>query len=267
MKHGRLYIIMIGVVLSTIIFTLSITGLVSAAVIDKNTVEFAYLFDEGAGVVAKDASVNGRDGAISGAKYVEGKFGTCLEYDGVDDNLVATDYFGVGGINPRTTVFWFKSRETREHSWVKWGPDSPGEKYYIRAHVRGAACNLRVEVNGGNNFGTDNVCDGEWHHCAVVFPKGSDAVKDHDLYVDGKLQVKEGIEKAMNTNDRVQEVNMGNFLASHSFMFGLFDEVAVFNVDLTLDQINAIREQGLGQALGVDPRGKLATNWAMIKTY
>ena len=252
---------------TAIIFTVSVIGHVQAAAIDKNTIEFAYLFDEGEGNVARDFSGNGRDGAIFGAVYVKGKFGTCLEYDGVNDNVIAQGYSGIGGTEPRTTVFWFKSKDTREHSWVKWGPDSPGQKYYIRANVRGTECNLRVEVNGGNNFGTDNVCDGEWHHCAVVFPKGSNAVLDHDLYVDGELQVKEGVENAMDTNDEVQEVNMGNFLASHSFMFGFFDEVAVFNVELTLNQIDAIRKHGLTGALGVDPQGKLTTNWATIKTY
>ena len=150
---------------------------------------------------------------------------------------------------------------------MKWGPDSPGEKYYIRAHPRGAECNLRIEVAGGQNYGADNVCDKEWHHMAVVFPKGSDSVKDHDLYVDGKLQSKEGTDQAMDTNDKAQEINMGNFLAHHEFMYGLFDEVAIFNVDLTENQIDAIRENGLQAALGVDPQRKLATSWAMLKKY
>lgn len=250
-----------------IAFGLVWIGISHAAPIDLETVEVGYLFDEGKGNVAKDISGNGRDGDISGAGYVKGVFGTCLDYDGKDDNLVVTGYAGIGGTEPRTTVFWFKAGDTRDHSWVKWGPNSPGEKYYIRAHIRGAECNLRVEVNGGNNFGTDNVCDGEWHHMAVVFPEGSDAVKDHNLYVDGELQVKEGTEHAMNTNDKAQEVNMGDFLAHHTFMFGLFDEVAIFNVDLTEDQIKAIMDNGLQAALGVDPQGKLATSWAMIKTY
>ena len=237
------------------------------APIDIETVEVGYLFDEGNGNVAKDISENGRNGDISGAKYVKGVFGTCLEYDGNDDNLVVTGYAGVGGTDPRTVVFWFKAGDTREHSWVKWGPNLTGEKYYVRAHLRGAECNLRIEVAGGQNFGADNVCDKEWHHMAVVFPKGSDAVKDHDLYVDGKLQSKEGNDQAMDTNDEAQEVNMGDFLAHHQFMFGLFDEVAIFNVDLTEDQIKAIMDNGLQAALGVDPQGKLATSWAMIKTY
>ena len=147
------------------------------------------------------------------------------------------------------------------------GVNSPSQKYYIRAHIRGNECNLRVEVNSGNNFGTDNVRDGEWHHCTVVFPKGADAVKDHDLYVDGKLQEKEGTEFAMDTNIDTQAVNMGARLATHTFMLGSFDEVVIFNVALDLKQINAIRETGLQTALGVDPQDKLTTRWAMIKTY
>ena len=253
--------------LSVVIFGLVVMDISHAAPINKATVEVAYLFDEGKGNVAKDLSGNGRDGEISGAKYVKGVFGTCLDYDGKDNNLIVTGYPGVGGTDPRTTVFWFKAGDTREHSWVKWGPVLTGEKYYIRAHLRGGGCNLRVEVAGGQNYGADEVCDEEWHHMAVVFPKGSDAVKDHDLYVDGKLQTKEGTDQAMDTGADTQEVNMGNTLGQHAFMFGFFDEVAIFSVDLSKDQINAIMKNGLKSALGVDPQGKLATSWAMIKTY
>ena len=262
-NQSRLVIILLNIT----IFTMSVTSIVHAALIDEDTIGLAYLFDEGKGNVAKDSSGNDRDGQISGAKYVKGVFGTCLQYDGTDDNLIAAGFAGIGGTEPRTTLFWFKSEGTREHSWIKWGRNAAGEKYYIRAHVRGTACNLRIEVNGGQNYGADNVCDDEWHHLAVVFPKGSDSVQDHDLYVDGKLQTKEGNDKPMNTDGDTQVINMGARITGHAFMFGLLDEVAIFNVDLTEDQINTIRKNGLKGALGVDPQGKLATSWAMIKTY
>ncbi len=255
------------VLLSSIVFTLLIPFISFAATIDVGTVEVAYLLDENDGNVAKDISGNERHGEITGAKRVEGMFGKALEYDGTDDNLIVTGYNGIGGTDPRTTVFWFKSDVVRDHSWVKWGVNASTQKYYIRSHVRGNECNLRVEVNGGNNFGTDNVCDGEWHHCAVVFPKGSDAVKDHDLYVDGKLQAKEGTEFAVNTNIDTQAINIGAKLANHTFMFGSMDEVAIFNVDLSLKQINSIRNVGLKSALGIDPQDKLTTRWGMIKKY
>lgn len=250
-----------------ITFGLVFTNISRSAPIDLKTVDVAYLFDEGKGNVAKDISGNDRNGEISGAKYVKGVFGTCLEYDGKDDSLVVSDYAGVGGTDPRTTVFWFKAGDTRDHSWVKWGEVLTGRKYYIRAHLRAGGCNLRVEVSGGQNYGEDNVCDEKWHHMAVVFPKGADSVKNHDLYVDGKLQTKEGNDQKMDTNPKIQEVSVGETLGQHKFMFGLFDEFAVFNVGLSKNQINAIMKNGLRSALGVDPREKLTTSWAVIKTY
>lgn len=258
---------MMVVLLSASIVAFLIIGISHSAVIDEDTIELAYLFDEGKGDVAKDSSGKGRDGKISGAKYVKGVFGTCLEYDGSNDNLVATGYAGVGGTEPRTTVFWFKASETRDHSWIKWGRNAAGQKYYLRAHPSGQKCFLRVEVNGGQKYGADDVCDGEWHHCAVVFPEGSNSVHDHDLYVDGKLQTLHGNDKPMNTDGETQVVNIGGRITGHSVLSGLLDEVAIFNVDLNVDQINTIRKNGLKGSLSVDPQGKLATSWAMIKKY
>ena len=254
-------------VLGAIFFTMSITSFCHSAIIDQETIEVAYLFDEGSGTVAKDSSGNNRDANIIGAEYVNGRFGKALQFDGVGNHLVVPDFAGVGALEPRTTVFWFKADGTRDHSWIKWGRNAGGEKYYIRAHVSGAQCFLRVEVNGGQNYGADDVCNGEWRHCAVVFPEGGKSVQDHDLYVDGKQQNKTGGDKDMNTDGTSVPVNIGSRLTGHKFLLGLMDEVAIFNVDLTQNQINTIRDSGLKGSLSVDPDGKLATSWANIKTY
>lgn len=254
-------------VLGAIFFIMSITSLGNSAIIDQDTIELAYLFDEGSGNVAKDSSGNNRDANIIGAEYANGRFGKALQFDGNTNHLVVPDFAGVGALEPRTTVFWFKADDTRDHSWIKWGRNAGGEKYYIRAHVSGAQCFLRVEVNGGQNYGADDVCNGEWRHCAVVFPEGGDSVQDHDLYVDGKQQTKAGGDKDMNTDGTTVPINIGSRLTGHSFLLGMLDEVAIFNVDLTESQINTIRNNGLKSALSVDPDGKLATSWANIKTY
>ena len=145
---------------------------VYSAVIDIKTIEVAYLFEEGKGKLAKDESHNKRNGSLEGGvKYGPGKFGQGLVYDGKDDNLIVKGYHGIGGKDPRTVLYWFKSDSAREHSWVKWGPDEVTKKYYVRAHVAGAQCWLRIENAGGNNWGDVDVCDGKWHHHAVVFPK------------------------------------------------------------------------------------------------
>jgi len=245
--------------------------LVSAVPIDMKTLEVAYLFDEGDGKTAQDISPNERHGTLEGGvKYGPGKFGKGLVYDGKDDNLSVKGYRGIVGTNSRTVVYWFKSAGTRDHSWVKWGINEATKKYYVRAHVDGAKCYLRIENNGGNNWGDTNVCDGKWHHHAVVFPKGAKDVQDHKIYVDGKLNKKFGAAKPMNTDTKSQDVAMGARLANHTFMHGSFDEAAIFNVDLTATQIQLIMTQGLASALNnkstaIGSRDKLSTNWAIIR--
>ena len=240
--------------------------LVSAVPIEMKTLEVAYLLDEGDGKTAQDISPNKRHGTLEGGvKYGPGKFGKGLVYDGKDGNLSVKGYRGIVGTNSRTVVYWFKSAGTRDHSWVKWGINEATKKYYVRAHVDGAKCYLRVENNGGNNWGDTNVCDGKWHHHAVVFPKGAKDVQDHNIYVDGKLNGKAGAAQPMNTDTKSQEVVMGARLANHVFMHGFFDEVGILSVDLTVKQIQLIMTQGLASALAIEPRDKLSTNWATIK--
>ncbi|HIA70523.1 TPA: hypothetical protein EYN98_31665 [Candidatus Poribacteria bacterium] len=196
------------------------------------------------------------------------KYGKGLVYDSKDDNLIVDGYRGIGGKDPRTTLFWFKSEKSefaREHSWVKWGPNEATKKYYVRAHVSGAQCFLRVENAGGNNWGDADVCDGKWHHHAVVLPNGAKDVQDHNIYVDGKLNGKAGAANPMNTDDKAQEVVMGEPLAHHAFMHGSFDEMTILSVDLTVKQIQLIMTQGLASALAIEPRDKLSTNWATIR--
>ena len=48
----------------------------------------AWTFDEGAGDKVKDASGHGHDGVISGAKWVKGKFGAALEFNGDGDQVL-----------------------------------------------------------------------------------------------------------------------------------------------------------------------------------
>lgn len=55
------------------------------AEIDPESIVGAWLFDEGRGDITEDFSGNGNDGKIVGAKWVQGKFGRALEFDGKDD--------------------------------------------------------------------------------------------------------------------------------------------------------------------------------------
>ena len=55
-------------------------GLSSA--IDTNAALGIWLFDEGNGNTAMDSSNNGNDGELVGAKWVAGKYGEALKFEG-----------------------------------------------------------------------------------------------------------------------------------------------------------------------------------------
>ena len=62
--------------LITLTVAILISGISAEAAVDENTVA-VWLFEEGAGKVAKDASGNGHDGEFAGnPKWVKAKFGT-----------------------------------------------------------------------------------------------------------------------------------------------------------------------------------------------
>jgi len=69
----------------------------------------------------------------------------------------------------------------------------------------------------------------------------------------------------MAIDNKAQEVVMGAKLLHHTFMHGPFDEVAIFNVALPVNQIQLIMNQGLASVLAIEPGDKLSTNWATIK--
>ncbi|MCD6505613.1 hypothetical protein J7M22_03210 [Candidatus Poribacteria bacterium] len=97
-------IISVCLSLTAILFLLSVGS--SSAKLDPATCVGAWLFDEGSGTVAKDSSGNGNDGTIKGgAKWVDGKFGKALEFNGVD-SCVSTDKALLEKVPEFTIVLW-----------------------------------------------------------------------------------------------------------------------------------------------------------------
>ena len=92
------------VCISLIVISLMLTGQ-SSAKIDQETIVGMWLFDEGKGEVTKDSSGNGNDGKLmNGPKWVDGKFGKALEFDGTDDNVEMPNDSGLpSGAQDRTT--------------------------------------------------------------------------------------------------------------------------------------------------------------------
>ncbi len=158
------------------ILCIVLTGLFSVSVlivpatwaeIDPDTVVGVWLFDEGKGDVASDASGNGLDGEFEGKpEWVEGKFGMALEFDGNSAYVQIPAHE-----NPTeaiTVSAWVKSAGA---TWNQPGWIVEKRPAYI-IHPNSGTTNVAWPVcNGGcwnqpggwndGNVGTDDITD--WH--------------------------------------------------------------------------------------------------------
>ena len=103
----------------------------------------------------------------------------------------------------------------------------------------------------------------EWHHYAMS--RNGNKMR---MFYDGK-QIGE-----KNWNIEIEAGNAkGEFLnigrtarpRDEYHLDGMLDDVAIFNVALSEQDLRQLVEEGLADTLGVSPSGKLATTWARIK--
>jgi len=78
-----------------------------------------WSFDKGSGDEVTDDSGNGRNGTIVGPKWASGKFGSALEFDGVDDyvDLAKTSATLFDGIAEFTITAWVKPVHKNTNDW------------------------------------------------------------------------------------------------------------------------------------------------------
>lgn len=158
--------------------------------------ELYWPFDDGSGGVARDVSGFGRNAVVYDVpafagktiQWTEGRFGGGIHFDAAYF-LAVPDYFGISGAEPRTISMWFKSDwrvPSGATALLGWGRNSAQQRWHFKleSSINGA---LRTENQGGNNFGSIPVNDGQWHHVVCVFPEGGQIVGDVDHYIDGVL--------------------------------------------------------------------------------
>ena len=85
------------ITMTKVIFVLSLCALLiipslSIANVAEDGLVAYWPFDEGDGKKAEDITGNGHDGEFNGnPKWIDGKFGTGLEFDGEEDHVVVAD--------------------------------------------------------------------------------------------------------------------------------------------------------------------------------
>jgi len=250
------------VAISFILISLMFVGQ-SYAKVDLETASGIWLFDKGSGNVAKDFSGNGNDGEIDGAKWVKGKFGDALEFDvgtfvdcGNGESLNLED-------NDLTIGAWIKQNDLTDYQMIftKGKPGIGANKgYRLRIEDGGAPLftvtgDAETDLKSGKPLPKAE----EWYHVAGV----KDA-KNMTIYVNGEAWGAQGNSPPGSTDNDIP-LQIGRGVDSNWYFHGALDEVFIFPVALSLDDIKTIMNQGFKSLADVSPSGKLATTWAQIK--
>jgi hypothetical protein len=236
--------------------------------VDSNIVLWLQ-FDEGSGATVKDSSSYKNDGTITGAKWVEGKKGSALSFDGIS-NLVEipnTDSLQLSdqGI---TIALWFKTAETAKQDLLliekgawdngEYGLSYPGfANFKVRFQIYEIFGQQSNQID--STTGVPALSDDKWHHAAGVYDAVNHKFK---VYVDGKLETEQGAAAHKFTAD-IQSLFIGTRNKAGNWYVGAIDDLLVAKVPFSDDQI---KKHMNGTLMAVDSAGKLATEWGHVKS-
>lgn len=269
-----------------LIFLLAPALIVSAQIAPENFVG-VWLLDEGGGDLAEDATGNGNDGVITGAEWIDGKFGEALHFEAgvwlLDEGAgeVVGDSTGNGNDGVIEVATWTNGRFGNALSFE--GDASVtiestdrlnnGGQYTLMAYFNSNVLNdwhqviakdgqylLRIgPPSEGGNMSSFVMLDGGWEPRASAFVPEVNTWYHYAATYDsgtGKLTVFADGANA-GESDRVgnavandNPVTFGHWGGGSRFR-GLIYEVAIFDVALSEADIKSIADNGLVAALGL----------------
>ena len=248
-------------VISFILISLMLAGM-SDARIDFNTAIAIWTFDQGEGDVLKDSSGNSIDGKLMGnPKWVKGKFGSALEFDG------KAAYVDCGNnpilaptTNQLTVTAWVLCTGSGKISIIENNSDNWGFRFAESVPTLDAY--VDPDGNDIHVYG-QNIPQNEWVHLSFVWDG-----KTGTLYQNAKNIADGPIDVKMRPLLSGFAIGRRGVNAASQYFSGNIDELGVFSVALTENDINSIMVDGLEKATGIAAVysvGKLATTWSQIK--
>lgn len=214
------------------------TDTVVEAIIPTNNLVHYWSFEEGAGTTLTD-SVGGNTGNLvnmEAGDWVAGKFGTALNFDGVDEGVVTS----INSLSPTQGAMTAWTRPNLVNPPVLeriiMGSREPN-RLYLSRETNG---NLAIRISGVATTDTGaNVPAGAWSHVAMVWDNGT-----YWVYLDG-AQVLTGAYGAMGGLSDCPQIGLyndvcGSYGSPDGFLNGQIDEVRMYSAALTSAQIAAI---------------------------
>lgn len=219
-----------------------------------------YSFDDGAGEVLKEGSGNGTDGELfnfdftDDSNWTEGQVGGALEFDGIDDFVIAPEYELAE--EALTVALWaFSDDNVTWASLVKNWAGPPGQFHFGLGP--GDADTLNIFITGDDgaavNVGQDldDFPLEEWEHVAFVADPESETVTQ---YRNGEVVSEEEyvgaftdapINSALGIGVKPNAAGDGADGGVPAYWDGKLDDLGVWTRALSADEIKQIFENGL----------------------
>jgi hypothetical protein len=230
-----------------------------SALLDDNVV--LYLpFDEGKGQVAKDLSNFGNDGEIRNAKWVEGKYGSALEFNGKDAEVRVPDNKSFELTAITLEVWYNPGDEGVGPGWRVIINKAVGEWYL---YLQDSQPMFFINADANNAKSPEKIPANQWTHIA-----GSYDGKEIKIYGDGELKATSKFNVPIGNTGCALQIGARtseNCPANNLYWAPAgvrMDEVRVSNIARKEEEIKASMNVGLA----VQPSGKIATTWSQIKT-
>lgn len=254
------------VCVSLVAACLVFVGQSDAGSIDPETIVGTWLFDDDPNDGVQDSSGNGNDGEIIGdVEWVaDGKFGKGLLFPGEDENYVEVPHNESLDLTTFSFTAWVKIEPTGTYQSILIKTADGSVENYSGYIMEGSGVFWTRFTSGGagqwgfQKWGVVTATDNEWHHVAGTYDMGS--VK---TYIDGSIEAEPEFDGEPDLSPG--PLNLGDCPGYPYAVNGVMDDIGLFNVALSQDEIIDIMENGLTTLLAVDPAGKLATIWGSIK--
>lgn len=199
-------------------------------------------FDEGKGNIAKNVVGTNHGEIQGGLKWVDGRDGQALEFDG--EGYVTIKHEGFFNSPNFTVTAWTKFKDVYDYHYIVWknGPEfpdiGPGRRIDIWVEMDGPV-NIMWHTEDGLEerlYGRKKITDDKWHHVVEVYDGQS--IK---LYIDGSLdaQEKPSSKLPVNTEPLWIGARPGGVAAK-----GLIDEVCFYDRALSAEEIKTLSGNG-----------------------
>jgi hypothetical protein len=219
-----------------------------------------YTFEsmEGDGSVLPNVSTAGRamDGTIKGARWTVGRFPGKMALSfhgyGTTDRVELPEPERFNFTKAFSVAVWFQIPDFSRPDRTLIAKGDKGYRLLQREDIAGITFDTDYGVDGNSGkfypiFGS-GVIDTQWHHAVAVF--SGDYVGRKRLYIDGQLDIRGDVPPPLTQNN--EPVWIGNN-SQHPdrALFGLIDEVAIFDRALPAEEIKTMYDAG-------DPRSGAA---------